>query len=145
CAWCRARRLHGTHETLGGSMETKSIERRRGGAVSRGFASRAGLAAAAVVTLAAAADAHAEVRARFSPSQGTLTVIGSRGDDRIRVSRFFSGAIRVNDGATPIRGGSPDVNNTRRIVVRGGGGNDQIVLDESEGALPRAVLSGGPG
>ncbi|MEW6271943.1 MAG: calcium-binding protein [Thermodesulfobacteriota bacterium] len=126
-------------------MQTKSIERRRERAAMRTYACRAGLAAAAATAVLAAADAHAEVRARFSQASGLLTVVGGRDDDRILVSRSFGGLIHVNEGATPVLGGVPNVGNTRRVVIRGSSGDDRIELDERNGALPQAVLAGGPG
>ncbi|HEY8515447.1 MAG TPA: calcium-binding protein [Candidatus Binatia bacterium] len=126
-------------------MKTRSIERRRGRAVLRTYVRGAGMLLVAAGVVAVAAEAQANVRARFARGSGVLTVIGSRENDQIRVSRLLSGAILVNEGAVPIVGGAPDIHNTRRVVVRGGSGNDRLEIDERQGPLPPAVLIGGPG
>ncbi len=64
---------------------------------------------------------------------------------RIVASRDAAGTILINGGAVPITGGHPTVANTATIQVFGGGGNDTISLDESNGALPAAQLFGGKG
>ena len=48
-------------------------------------------------------------------------------------------------GPFPIQGGAPTVANTALIQVFGQAGNDQISLDETNGALPAANLFGGDG
>src|SRR5262249_51282760 len=48
-------------------------------------------------------------------------------------------------GAVAIQGGQPTVTNTRQIVINGGAGNDSLSLDETNGALPAASISGGDG
>ena len=60
------------------------------------------------------------------------------GDNSIIVSRNAAGNILVNGGAVPITGGGATVANTTLIQVVGSGGNDNITLDESNGALPAA-------
>ena len=86
------------------------------------------------------------VTAVFSP-QGVLTVDGDQMDNTIVVSRDSTGNILVNGGATPIggRGGIPTVANTSLIEVLGRSGNDTITLDQTNGALPQANLSGNAG
>lgn len=75
----------------------------------------------------------------------TLSVIGDAQDNNIVLSRNAAGAILVNGGAVPIKGGSPSVANTSLIQVFGQGGNDRIELDEANGALPMSNLFGGAG
>src|SRR5882672_1958428 len=81
----------------------------------------------------------------FIPNAGLLEVFGSGQNDTITVSRNAAGRILVNDGATPIIGGTPTVANTATIEVFGGAGNDVITLNEVNGALPKANLFGGDG
>jgi Ca2+-binding RTX toxin-like protein len=81
----------------------------------------------------------------FSPQASVLTVFGDNQDNTITVSRNAAGAILVNGGAVSIQGGTPTVANTSLIQVFGQGGNDQIRLDEANGALPAANLFGGSG
>ena len=76
---------------------------------------------------------------------GVLTVLGGPGDDQIIVSRTAAGELLVNSGTVAITGGTPTVGNTTQIQIFGRSGNDTLVLDETNGALPRAVLRGGPG
>jgi Ca2+-binding RTX toxin-like protein len=97
-------------------------------------------AVAVVAALASAAPASAATTASFSA--GTLTVIGDNQANTITISRNASGQIFVNNGAVAA-GGSPTVANVSQIQVFGLGANDTIKLDESGGALPRALLFGG--
>jgi Ca2+-binding RTX toxin-like protein len=85
------------------------------------------------------------VTASFSGAAGVLTVLGDNQDNQIVVSRDAAGRILVNGGAVSIRGGVSTVANTTLIQVFGQAGNDQISLDEANGALPRADLFGGAG
>lgn len=85
------------------------------------------------------------VTAMFAPGAGVLTVLGDAQDNTIEVGRNAAGQITVNGGAIQIRGGTPTVANTALIQVFGQAGNDQISLNESNGALPRANLFGGSG
>ena len=78
----------------------------------------------------------------FDPAAGVLSIFGDNQDNRIVVSRDAAGNILVNSGAVGIKGGAPTVANTRLIRVFGRAGNDQIALDESNGALPSANLFG---
>ena len=79
------------------------------------------------------------------PAAGILSVFGDHLDNTIVVSRDVAGNILVNGGAVSVRGGTPTVANTTLIQVFGQGGNDQISLDEANGALPSANLFGGAG
>ncbi len=85
------------------------------------------------------------VSASFDPLAGVLTIVGGPPDEVIVVSRNAAGTLRVNGGSIPISGGVPTVANTVLISVSGAGGNDQLLLDESHGALPKASLAGDAG
>src|SRR6058998_625206 len=78
-------------------------------------------------------------------SSGVLNVLGDSLNNTIVVSRDAAGTILVNGGAVPIRGGTATVGNTSLILVFGQAGNDQISLNETNGALPAALLFGGAG
>jgi Ca2+-binding RTX toxin-like protein len=93
--------------------------------------------------LSTATPAGAATVAGFAA--GILTVRGDAADNAITVSRNAAGTILVNGGAISVTGGTPTVANTTRISVFGLGGNDVITLDEANGALPHAELSGGDG
>jgi Ca2+-binding RTX toxin-like protein len=83
--------------------------------------------------------------ASFVSATGVLSVVGDNQNNTIVVSRDVGGHILVNGGAIPITGGAPTVANTSLIQVFGQGGDDQISLDETNGALPAAKLFGGDG
>src|SRR5262249_17011853 len=83
--------------------------------------------------------------ASFVQSTGVLSIFGDSQDNRIVVSRDAAGTILINGGGVAIKGGAPTVANTALIQVFGGAGNDQISLDEANGALPSANLFGGFG
>jgi Ca2+-binding RTX toxin-like protein len=76
---------------------------------------------------------------------GVLTVTGDGNANVITVSRDAGGKILVNNGAVSIAGSTATVTNTAMVKVFGSGGNDNIALDETRGALPKASLSGGDG
>jgi len=80
--------------------------------------------------------------ANFDAASGTLTVIGDNLPNIIVISRDGAGQILVNNGAIAITGGTPTVANTTLIQVFGRAGNDQISLNEANGALPKATLFG---
>lgn len=85
------------------------------------------------------------VVAVFDPGSGVLTIVGGPPDEVIAVSRNAAGNLRVNGGLVPISGGVPTIANTLLIDVFGGGGDDQLLIDESHGALPQANLAGDAG
>jgi Ca2+-binding RTX toxin-like protein len=85
------------------------------------------------------------VTATFTPTTGVLSVLGDQLANNIVVSRDAAGRILVNGGTVAVRGGAPTVANTTLIQVFGQAGNDQISLDEANGALPAANLFGGAG
>jgi Ca2+-binding RTX toxin-like protein len=103
----------------------------------------AGAVLAAGVLAATAVPASAAVSSTFSA--GVLSVNGDSLNNTITISRNAAGTILVNGGAIVVVGGTPTVANTSQIRVNGLGGQDVISLNEANGALPRANLSGGSG
>jgi Ca2+-binding RTX toxin-like protein len=85
------------------------------------------------------------VKSSFSAAWGTWVTLGDGADDNIVIGRSAAGTLFVNGGAVPIVGGVPTLANVRVIQLLGQGGNDSLRLDESNGALPAALLSGGDG
>ena len=85
------------------------------------------------------------VTASFSLGAGVLSVFGDNRDNNIVVSRDAAGQILINGGSVSIAGGVPTVANTALIQVLGQAGDDQVSLDEANGALPPANLFGGDG
>ena len=85
------------------------------------------------------------VTATFSAAGAVLRVVGDALDNTVVVSRDAGGTILVNDGAVAIQGGQPTVANTRSIMITGAGGNDNLSLNETNGALPAASIFGGDG
>ena len=85
------------------------------------------------------------VTASFTPGTATLSVFGDSQSNMIVVSRDAAGHLLVNGGAVAIQGGAATVANTALIQVFGQAGNDQISLNETNGALPAANLFGGNG
>jgi Ca2+-binding RTX toxin-like protein len=78
-------------------------------------------------------------------SDGVLTVRGDNLANTIDISRNAAGKLLVNRGAISIAGGDASVTNTTSIQVFGKGGDDAISLNESYGALPKAMFDGGDG
>jgi Ca2+-binding RTX toxin-like protein len=76
---------------------------------------------------------------------GVLAVIGTPQNDTITVSRDAAGKLLVNGGAVPIQGPTATVANTQLIELFGQAGNDNLSLNEANGALPHALLFGGDG
>lgn len=85
------------------------------------------------------------VTALFVAEAGQLKVTGDDQDNIITISVGAGGTILVNDGAVPIQGATPTVGNTNHLHIVGAGGNDNISLNEANGALPGAALFGGAG
>jgi Ca2+-binding RTX toxin-like protein len=85
------------------------------------------------------------VTASFLPASGTLSVFGDSLDNTIAISRDAAGRILVNGGAVTVQGGTPTVANTALMQVFGQAGNDNLSLNEANGALPAALLFGGDG
>ncbi len=85
------------------------------------------------------------VSAVFSAADRRLTVVADNLDNVVNVGRNAAGTLFVNGGAVPISGGTPTVANTSQIQLFGQGGNDTLQLDETNGALPAALLFGSTG
>ncbi len=85
------------------------------------------------------------VTATFFPVGGLLRVVGDALDNTVVVSRDAAGMIFVNNGALAIQGGQPTVANTGEIIINGGAGNDNLSMNETNGPLPEASISGGDG
>ena len=81
----------------------------------------------------------------FNAPAKDLFFFGDSLSNSITVSRDAEGHLLGNGGAIHIFGGGATVDNTDLIRVLGAGGNDVITLDETNGALPAAQLSGGAG
>jgi Ca2+-binding RTX toxin-like protein len=81
----------------------------------------------------------------FDPGTGILSATGDNGGNNIKLSRDAAGNVLINGGAVKIAGGTPTVANTKQMQAFGQDGNDTIALDESNGALPAALLFGGDG
>jgi Ca2+-binding RTX toxin-like protein len=99
-----------------------------------------------VTTAAAPIGANAKsVTGTYVPASSLLTVSGTNAANTIEISRNAAGQLLVNNGASPIVGGTPTVANTALITVYGQGGDDVITLNQANGALPAANLFGGAG
>jgi Ca2+-binding RTX toxin-like protein len=85
------------------------------------------------------------ISAIFTPSAGTLTVLGDASGNTVELSRDVAGTLLINGGAVTVKGGAATVANTRLFQGFGLGGNDIMTLNETNGALPRAKLFGGTG
>lgn len=83
------------------------------------------------------------VRASYNTAYRYLFILAGGDDDVVNVSREPDGTILINNGDVTISGGTPTASNTDFIYAVGFDGNDQITLDEHNGALPRAYLFGG--
>lgn len=80
-----------------------------------------------------------------SAANGVLTVTGDDNANAITVSRNAAGTLFVNGGAVPITGTPATVTTIQSIRANGLGGNDTLLLDDTNGALPQATLFGGAG
>ena len=85
------------------------------------------------------------VTATFFVTKGLLIVTGDAQNNNIVVTRDSSGDLFVNNGAVTIQGAKATVANTTEIEMFGLGGNDDLGLNETHGALPAADLFGGDG
>jgi hypothetical protein len=81
----------------------------------------------------------------FTFETGELTIVGDAADNTIVVSSDPGGIIQVNGGGIQVLGEIPTVANTARVRISGLAGNDTLSLDEANGALPPAEISGGAG
>jgi Ca2+-binding RTX toxin-like protein len=85
------------------------------------------------------------ITASFVASQGLLSIFSDTLDNTVTISRNAAGTILINGGAVSVVGGTPTVANTALIQAFGLAGNDNLSLDESNGALPASQLFGGTG
>src|SRR5688500_12193795 len=85
------------------------------------------------------------IKTDFVSSAGLLQVFGDSRSNTIIVSRDADGTLRVNGKTIEQNGVIATVNNTQLISVFGDAGDDRIILDESNGPLPKANLFGGAG
>src|SRR5215467_11950605 len=85
------------------------------------------------------------ITASFLANTGVLSIFSDSLDNTVTVSRNAAGTILVNGGAVAVLGGTPTVANTALIQAFGLDGNDNLRLDESNGALPASNLFGGDG
>ena len=81
----------------------------------------------------------------FHVQSKQLLFIGDNVENHVTISSDSTGHILGNGGAIPVSGDVPTVANTDLIIALGGTGNDVIALDETNGALPAAILFGGAG
>lgn len=83
------------------------------------------------------------ITANFDAASGVLTLTGTAAGDQIIVSRDAGGSIIVfdQDGKVDVAGAT--VTTTAKINIDGGDGNDDIVIDQSNGQL--APGKGGEG
>src|SRR5689334_11064860 len=82
---------------------------------------------------------------QFQAQAKKLLFIGDNTDNIITISRDLTEHILGNGGVIPVSGDAPTVANTDLIIALVGAGNDVIALDETNGALPAAILHGGAG
>ncbi len=93
--------------------------------------------------MTAGASPTSPISAVFMAPVGVLSVMGTAQNDIIVVSRDAAGKLLVNGGAVPIQGPTATVANTSSLIeVFGLDGDDNLALDEANGALPRALLFG---
>ena len=85
------------------------------------------------------------VTASFSADTGALSIVGDEQDNVIAITRAIDGEILINNGQVAVAGGTPTVQNTQQIFAFGLAGNDQITLNEFNGALPKATMLGSSG
>jgi len=79
----------------------------------------------------------------LSPGSGLLSAFGDALDDTVEIAFNAAGTLRVNRGAVPIGGGTPNAANTAALLkLTADGGADDDVLIGGAGA---DVLLGGAG
>src|SRR5882672_8206424 len=76
---------------------------------------------------------------------GFLLIFVDANKNSVIVSRDAAGNILVNGGAVHILGGKATVANTAKIQMFGQDGNDTLTIDETNGAMPAALMFGGGG
>ena len=74
-----------------------------------------------------------------------LMVEGDQSSDTLEISRTASGIIQVNNGEVQVVGGTPTVASTTSFQVFGKEGDDVILINEANGALPKAQIFGNSG
>jgi Ca2+-binding RTX toxin-like protein len=104
----------------------------------------------ASVLVLCAAPAGANYTGSADAGTGVVTLTGDDASDKLTVRRNAGGQILFDvgdDGTTEdlTPGFTPTVANVAEIVVNCGGGDDQVRVDESNGALPRFRMEGGAG
>ena len=82
---------------------------------------------------------------RISYNGGRLTVVGTKGADRIVVVRRKSTVVLKVNGRRVDVGKPITPKGLKRIKLRGLAGNDVLILKEKRGALPTTRLQGGGG
>jgi Ca2+-binding RTX toxin-like protein len=86
------------------------------------------------------------ITASFDANTFTLNIIADASDNDVTLSRTAAGALLVNGGAVAIAGGvAPTVTNALLTVIDGLDGNDNLILDETNGLLQAATFHGGAG
>jgi Ca2+-binding RTX toxin-like protein len=85
------------------------------------------------------------ITASYSSVTRKITALGDALSNAISFTRDLAGSIFINGGAVPISGGPATVANTDFIDAFGQDLNDVITLDQTNGSLPAANLSGGNG
>src|SRR3954471_15552812 len=80
-------------------------------------------------------------------ANGILTIIGDDRDNALTAARDIAGTILVFIVGNPrtVAGGLRTVGNTSLIRMLGLNGNDVLLIDDSNGAMPSANLFGGEG
>ena len=90
-----------------------------------------------------ATPASAAEPATITLDNGILTIDGNAADNGLIVGRSSAGVISLN--GTPVLGGTATLSTVSLIRMNGGAGNDTLKLDETNGAMPAAELTGGDG
>src|SRR5689334_20497329 len=85
------------------------------------------------------------IHGEFHVQSKQLLFIGDNVDNHVTISSDLTSHIVGNGGAIPVSGDVPTVAKTDLIIALGGMGNDVIALDETNGALPAAILFGAAG
>ena len=85
------------------------------------------------------------ITASYSSATRKLNALGDALSNNIIFTRDAAGTLFINGGAVPITGGPATVANTDLIEAFGLDLNDVIILDQLNGTLPAANLSGGNG
>jgi Ca2+-binding RTX toxin-like protein len=79
----------------------------------------------------------------FDRREASLTITGSDADNTLEIGLNPAGKITAED--VLIIGGKPTEANTDLIEVHAEGGDDLVILDQSNGALPHTQVFGGDG